>query len=193
MVKLSGIFIITIGASTVFLSLCMLFMLLICRILCSKIKIFMHFAKLKIRYIILITIAGSILLFFSMAAIYKITSTIEIASIKSDLKTCTSLRAQYTFGDPKTYKIVSEDITIEDSNVLGQLAALMANVKYERWRGGGYLAALDKMDIILYKNGLPIRQIRIVAVNFLETNNTYRCSDSSLAEKIRKILAHAAD
>jgi len=189
MVKLSDIFIITIGFHTACLSLYTLFVLLICRIICSKMKIFLPFAKLKVRYIILITIAGSILLFFSMAAIYKITSTIEIASVKSDLKTCTSLRVYDPWGGSKAFKGITED-----TNVLGQLAALMANVKYERWRAMGHWETPDIMDIILYKDDVQVRHFRIVLDNFLETNgilsvNTYRCSDSSLAEKIREILS----
>jgi len=124
-----------------------------------------------------------------MAAIYKITSTIEIASVKSDLKTCTSLRVYDPWGGSKAFKGITED-----TNVLGQLAALMANVKYERWRAMGHWETPDIMDIILYKDDVQVRHFRIVLDNFLETNgilsvNTYRCSDSSLAEKIREILS----
>jgi hypothetical protein len=194
MVKLSDIFIITIGFNTFFFLLSLFFMLLIFRMMCSKMKIFPSFAKLKIRYVILITVAGSILLFFSMAAIFKITSTKEIASVKNDLETCTSLRVYDPWGGSKAFKG-----TTEDPNVLGQFAASMANVKYERWRSIGRCECLDHIYIILYKNDAQVGDFRISHGNFLDTYdttlsaNTYRCSDNSLAEKTRKILAQAKD
>ena len=194
MVKLSDIFLITIGFNAFFFLLALFFMLLIFRMMCLKMKIFPSFAKLKIRYIILITIASSISLFFSMAAIFKITSTIEIASIKNDLKTCTSLEVYDPGGGSKAFRG-----TTEDPNVLGQLAALMANVKYERWRSIGPCECLGHIYIILYKNDVQVRDFRISHGNLLDTYdttlsaNTYRCSDNSLAEKIRKILTQTAE
>jgi len=193
MVELSDILIVDMVVHTVLGSVLTFLVLVVLRLACAKMKVLLRFARLKFRYIILLAIVLPILLSVGVAGILKVSSTRDISTLLRKLRTCTSLEVRNSFYDREAYKVDSEDIVIEDREIIEKLVAVMDNAIYKRRRRGGVIDTKDLIDIDLYRNGTQIAWFRIIGGYILQIGKAterrrYECQDADFLYKVREAI-----
>jgi hypothetical protein len=193
MIKLSDVFIVDLVVHAVLGAILTFLILVVLRIACAKMKVLLPFAKLKLRYMMLFVIAGSILLSIGVAGIVKVSSTRDISTLLQKLRTCTSLKAHNSFFDREAYKSASEDILIENREIIDKLVAVMDSAIYKRSSRGGFIDSRNLIDIDLYRNGRQMTRFRIIAGYILQIGKgterrLYECQDADFLFKAREAI-----
>lgn len=192
MIELSDILIVDFVVLTPVGAILVFLVLLVLRIVCAKMKVLKPFAKLKIRYLALLVIAGSVLLSIGVAGILKVSSTRDISTLLRKLRTCSSIRVDNSYYDRQAYKHDREYIVINNRERIQELVTLIENAGYKRTRSGGFIDTRSIVDIYIYENGSETGSFRFI-LHILETGKDtkqrrYDCADMYFLSRVRQTI-----
>lgn len=173
-------------------------MLLVLKVYAEK-KILLAVFNLKVRNIILALFIGSVLLFLLWTVSLKMSAKKDITLILSSLESSVRLMVRNSFYDQEHNGMTTENIVVEDAELISKLEDVLAKVRYELVSPLGHPATENFIEIRIIRKNQKKNQtdsFGIVGSNLLlissKTSNhklrQYISSDEKLLSNVRDAI-----